>query len=155
MWAVSNSLQLLNLFRSIIFGIIFCLCYDVLRALRKVYSYRTFTVFLQDIIVSSVLACATFIFLLATTNGQLRMFVVVGMALGFLISRLTVSRIFLPLLTTSCSRLSVFFSSIFGRIYHSFDILEKNIIKNSKKSIKTLKKLLKKVAGLLYTKWRR
>jgi len=155
MWEVSNSLQLLNLLRSVVFGIIFCLFYDVLRSLRKVFNFSDFAVFFQDIAVSVILAITTFVFLLSITNGMLRMFVIVGMALGFLVSRLTISRLFFRVLTTLFSRLSVFFSGLFSKFYDGFEVFRKNIIKIFKKSGKTIKKLLKKVRGLWYTKWHR
>lgn len=154
MWEINNSLQLLSFARAIGLGVVFCLAYDVLRALRKANNFETVTIFFQDAIFSVLAAFTVFAFLLSVTNGELRSFVLVGAALGFAVSRFTVSVVFLKVLTFTFSKILWLFSLCSASLYSCFDFFEKNIKKICEKCRKTLKKLLKILKGLLYTKGR-
>ncbi len=152
MWEISNSLQLLSFAYSVCLGVVFCLMYDVLRAFRRVASSKDFAVFVQDIGFSVIAAFLTFTFLLSVTDGEIRLFALFGIALGFVVARLTVSIIFFRVLKFVFSRLFLLYSLVFCNIYKGFDFLEQKGYEIFKKSGKNLKKLLKRVYGLLYTK---
>lgn len=155
MWEINSSLQLLNFLRAVALGVIFCVIYDFLKALRATVRYGAVAVFVQDVFFSLLTALATFVFMLATTNGELRGFVFFGLAIGFAVCRLSISRLFQKVLRSLFLGISRSLQVISVNIYNSFDLIERNVILFCKKTFKTLKKLLKIGKGLLYTKRRR
>ena len=140
---------------SVVFGIILCLVYDVFRALRKTVSHTITLTFFEDLLFSFLAAVTTFLFLLSTTNGEIRGYVLLGAVFGFILSRLTISRIFCFLLKLVFSRLNLIFCYVNKIFYSGFDVMEKKILEICKKSGKTVKKLLKIPRDLLYTKGNR
>lgn len=98
MWEIHNTDQLLTFLYSIIFGVMLCLFYDIFRALRKTVIYSAIAIALQDIFFWIVVALSSFLFLLSRTNGEIRLYVIIGQAIGFMLSRISVSVVFLRLL---------------------------------------------------------
>lgn len=147
MWEISNSLQLSGFLRSIALGMLLCALYDVFSALRKSGFNSVATVLVHDIIYFFLSAPIIFLFLLATTNGQIRLYALIGTAIGFIgfklsLSKLLVfllSRLFL-LLKFVFSNLSRGISAFFGLIQKYTGIILKNIKKFSKKALFSSKK---------------
>ena len=152
MWEINSALQILFFGYSICLGIIYCLFYDVLRAMRNAIKISAFSVFFQYILYFVVIAFVTFIFLMATTNGEIRGYIIFGILIGFLVCFCTVSKFFIKLLNLVFKGVFTVFrkiNSVYNTIFlktERFFIKIFNLIKN------TCKKLLKKVKGLLYTK---
>lgn len=155
MWEISNSLQLLSFARTLLLGVIICLIYDILRAYRKVYNFSHTEIFFQDVIFSIVTAFVVFLFLLGVTNGEMRGYVFFGLAIGFVISRLSLSRIWFFVLRLILSMIKSIFSLMSSFIYRTFDKIEACVSTFFKKSRKTIKKLLKTQGEMLYTKGKR
>ena len=124
MWEISNSSQLNSLLYSIAFGAIICIFYDILRATRFVFKFKNITIFLQDLFFFIFLAISIFSFLLVTTNGQLRGYIILGVVIGFSVCRLTISIAIVLVLK--------FF---FIKILRFFDIIKIIFIKISKKPL--------------------
>ncbi len=143
---------MINFARSVVLGILFCLIYDIFRAFRKVIKYSPVSIFFQDLVYSLAIAFVTFTFLLSVTNGELRGFVFVGIGIGFIISRVSLSIVIVRFFKLVISIIYGLFSKVSKRFYTTFDRLIENICEFSKKSGKDLKKLLKNVCKLLYTK---
>jgi len=91
MWEIDIALQFYYWLLSAVLGGLYCIFYDFFRAIRLAVKFSDIAVFLQDIIYFFVISFVTFCFLLATTNGQVRIYVLIGIALGFVIVRYTVS----------------------------------------------------------------
>ncbi len=151
MWEINSLEQILAFLYSLCLGVIFCIFYDVFRAIRATIKLNDFSVFIQDIIYFVIIGFVSFIFLLSTTNGEIRGYIIFGIAVGFLFCYYTFSKIFVKLLkiafkgfVTVFGKINAFSNGIFLKIEHFF---EKNLIliKN------TCKKVLKMVKGLLYT----
>ncbi len=155
MWEINNGLQLLTFARSLGLGVIICLCYDVLRALRKVCSFSTVGIFLQDIIFSLLTGFIVFLFLLSVTNGEMRGYVLMGLGMGFVAGRLSISIVWFGILKWISGRMKYVFRWVSGHIYSGFDKSTVNIGIFLKKTGKTIKKVLKTQAVLLYTKGNR
>ena len=150
MWEISNSLQIIGFLRAVILGGGFCVFYDFLRALRRSGFNSDFAVFIQDILYFIILLPITFCFLLALTNGELRAYFFVGIAVGFLVIRISVSKLVLKIFVLIFSVLKKIYSvckkminkifsyiSVFtGKIYLFFKEI-------SVKTINCFKKLLK------------
>lgn len=148
MWNISGETQALSFLCSFLLGAGLCLFYDIFRCSRKVRSFSAVSVFFCDLIFSVVSAFCTFILLLIFTGGEIRLFILFGEASGFLICRLTLSKIVSKPL---CFCMRAFFKLI--RICAGFterfcsssaDICEKalNFIKNVFKNAKNRKKTL-------------
>ena len=152
MWEISNSLQVLSFARALLLGVTICLGYDVLRAYRKVYDFSGLGIFFQDVIFSVLAAFVVFICLLGVTNGEMRGYVFLGMSIGFMLSRLTLSRIWFLCLRFVLSKVKSIFSWISRCIYKGFDKIVGNVAIFFKKSFKMVKKLLKTQGKMLYTK---
>ena len=151
MWEIDILSQLLGFLYSVVLGIIFCLVYDVLRALRAEIKFGTAAVFVTDILYSVFCAVTCFCFLLAVTGGEIRAFVFAGVAVGFTASRLTVSRVFFFVLRRAVravlflfDRISLVLGKFFTLIAAKFDFLLKKAKKICVFSKNTLKKHLKK-----------
>lgn len=93
MWEINNYHQWSTFFYSILLGGGLCLIYDLFRLDRMVCRRSTVTVFFEDIAFWLIAAFSTFCFLLIGTNGQIRAFVLFGIAIGFIIIRLTLTRL--------------------------------------------------------------
>ncbi|MBQ6847548.1 MAG: spore cortex biosynthesis protein YabQ [Clostridia bacterium] len=132
-------------------GAIFCLFYDVLRAIRKCFKNSAMIIFFEDVIFSLIVAFSTFLFLLSVTNGEVRGFILLGMGIGVVLSRVTVSVIWLKLLRLILNSGKAAFLWVSRGFYSGFDFLVGNTEKILQKCGKTLKKVLKKLGGLLYT----
>ena len=98
MWEISSALQLQTSVCSFFLGSLLCVFYDVIKAFRLSSGSKTTAVFAADIIFSFVAAIITFLFLLSTTNGEIRGYVLFLEALGFLIFRFTLSKFLLKIL---------------------------------------------------------
>lgn len=151
MWEIDNLSQLTGFFRSVLLGCIYCIIYDFFRAGRKVYKSRTLSVFIQDLCFSLMCAFSCFCFLLAVTNGELRAYILFGIFLGFCICRLTFSR----LLFYIFKKIWGFLKRIFSRIGIVLNVFFRKTEIFLRNRANTLKKLLKKARGLLYTKHKR
>ena len=92
MWEIDNLSQLIAFLLSVAVGCVFCLIYDIFRAVRKSFKQSGVAVFFEDILYSFICAVLSFCFLLSTTGGELRVFVFVGMGIGFSVCRFTLSR---------------------------------------------------------------
>ncbi len=152
MWEINNSLQLLSFARSVGLGCILSLIYDCFRIFRKLFGSSAVSVFLQDVFYAAFSAFLTFLFLLSVTNGEVRAFVLFGLAIGFVAARLTVSKLIYRFFVFSGSRIMRRISAVFSYIYGKFDLIEQNTVKFFENIRKTLKKLLKTQVDLLYTK---
>lgn len=98
MWEINNASQLIAFLTSLAVGCVFCLIYDIFRAIRKSFNRTRYAVFFEDILYSLICGVIGFLFLLAAAGGEIRAFALVGMGVGFFICRFTLSRLFLPIL---------------------------------------------------------
>lgn len=144
MWEISNALQLISFFRAIGLGVILCLLYDVFRVIRTVYNNSDLMIFIEDIIYFVIISPVVFLFLLATTNGEIRIYILVAVLIGFTVSRFTVSMLFfrvnvliLKAFTTAFSFLNTKISAVLIYLYEKINFLVL-------KAVNTCKKLLKK-----------
>lgn len=155
MWEINNSLQILSFLRSILLGVLLCVLYDFIKSARLTVDFSDIAIFLQDIIYSCISAFVTFVFLLSVTNGEMRGYVILGVLAGFIIWRITLSRFLCKFLKFIFSGVKRLFDVISNWFYTEFDLITEKIVKNCKKTLKTVKKLLKNLECLVYTKTNR
>ena len=151
MWEIHIKDQLLNFFYAIILGGFVCGYYDILYFLRTTFKFNKILVFLTDILFWCSLAVITFTFLLVVSNGELRLYILVGILTGFLILRKIFSSLFRKVLKRNAIVISKIFKTLSKWFYKIFDKTEtfvnnilKKCVKKVKKAPKIIKKLLKK-----------
>ncbi len=151
MWEIDNLSQLLGFLYSAALGGVYCLIYDILRALRAEIKFGTASVFVSDILYSLFCAVTCFCFLLSVTGGEPRAFVFVGATVGFAVTRLTVSRVWFFILSKAIwalrfifARISALFARFFAVIDTGTGYLGKKVQKICVLCSNTLKKYLKK-----------
>ena len=159
MWEINIGGQALTFLYAVILGFMLCVFYDIIRALRKSGLNGNVSVFITDMLFWLVNTFITFMFLMATTNGQVRAFVLIAELSGFIICRLTLSRLLFPvfkflvcsfwMLLSKISYYSAIGCSKIEQLLHSAKVL---FCKNFKIALKEVKKLLKSVWQMLYTK---
>ena len=145
MWEIDISHQLLFFGRSVILGVLYCLFYDVFRALRRAKKFSDITVAVQDIIYFIIISPVTFLYLLAATNGELRFYIFLGIFFGFLLSFYSVSRVWFTVLRICFSVILKGFEIIFFFINDEFSKSSRFVGKYFKKTLNFFKKTLKKV----------
>ena len=154
MWEINVADQTLTFVYSICLGGLLCAFYDVFRATRKTGCVSFLLVFLSDIFFWVVSAFVTFVFLISRTNGEIRGYVIISETIGFLIFRISISRVWFPGLVV-CFKAIYKFKSIliyaFNSFYVEFEKLILKICNIVSKFLKTVKKLLKNAVELLYT----
>lgn len=151
MWEISNLRQTAAFLYSILLGGMLCVAYDALRGIRTVFSSDFWAVLFEDLIYFTACAVAVFCFLLATTNGEIRFFVLVGIVLGFAALRITASNFILKAFLFIFGILKTFFTALNNLIY-AFLIRICRLLtqicsvlcKKLKKAVKLCKKVLKK-----------
>lgn len=94
MWEINSSEQYLCFVYSICMGAILGLLYDFLKIDRIVFKRKNLSIFLQDVLFWIISAFMFFSFSVVFSNGQIRGYLLFGCLLGFLIFKLTISRIF-------------------------------------------------------------
>ena len=146
MWEINNTVQAVDFLRAIIFGIIICAVYGIFAALRKNGFNSTLAVFLQDIIFLLLVSPFIFLFLLATTNGESRLYVVVGIIFGFFVFKTIFFNIYVYLISKFLSFIAAIIrqNKKIGIICIGFFNKTAKKLKKFKKAANSLKKGLKK-----------
>lgn len=145
MWEINNASQLIASLTSLAVGCVFCLIYDIFRAIRKSFNRTRYAVFFEDILYSLICGVIGFLFLLAAAGGEIRAFALVGMGVGFFICRFTLSRLFLPILLFIIR----VFKSIFGKFSRLSAAACAKICSVSDKCGSKISKFLKFIANTL------
>lgn len=157
----------LTLLLAVLLGTALCLIYDILRALRENKRHTTAAMFIEDIIFCVVAAFCVFILQLVRSFGEMRWFIFFGLAVGFIVCRMTASRIFVKLfgfiivfvtaairfisdkiitpLQSACKKLCTFLRKIFKKLLQSLYSLRYNVIYDKmKRNRKRAKKKCRK-----------
>lgn len=146
MWEIDNSFQLISFAVSFVFGILYCLIYDFLRALRKTLSISDFTIFIQDILYFILISIITFMLLIALSNGEIRGYVIIGLLAGFTLCFLTFSKINLKILTFIFKNFLLVSNkivSLFNLLIDKIIVIFKQTAQKNEKIFDNMKKLLK------------
>lgn len=154
MWEINAYNQTISFVLSLCLGAVFCVLYDMIRAIRRVCLNSFLAVLFTDILIWLFYAFATFIFLMARTNGEIRGFILMGELLGFILCRISLSRLFCPILCfifTKAAAIKQRISAFIGRFYIKFETFGLKLWQGLSKIFKSLKKLLKNTVKLLYT----
>ena len=143
---INTTEQVMTFVLSIGLGFLFCLLYDILRVFHKLWLKGFFEVLVSDILFWFVLSVVTFCFLIIRCQGSVRVYVIFGQTLGFVVARITVSKLFMRLLTAIFTIISKCFNRFFGMMGEFLSKCEIFL----KKLLNKAKKLLQDKAILLY-----
>lgn len=147
MWEIDLKQQLISLLCAVLLGIVLSMYSDIFRIIRKVKKHSKVSVFIEDLLFFMVSAFVTFMLLMARCNGEVRGYMILGEVLGFLLFRLTVSRITLPFFYKIISFVAGLFSKISGVLERFGAFTEEKTYKlwqNLRKIIKKVKFIRKK-----------
>ena len=151
MWEIENNQQVFSFVISVIFGVGYCLFYDVFRSCRRVFKSNTAAVFFGDIIFFVIIAFVTYLLLLALCSGELRGYMFFGILLGSVVCNLTLSRLTLKLFPFIIGNfLKVFlllkniFTALNSKILRLISKVTAFFVNFFKKSTKYLKNVLKR-----------
>lgn len=144
MWEIDNNFQLISFLISCGVGVVYCLIYDILRAIRKSTDVTDGTVFLQDIVYFIIISITTFMLLTALSNGEIRSYVIIGLILGFLLCFCTFSRINLKILAFLFKNIYFLSNKVVSLINNLLDAICRFFNKTFKKTLNLLN-IIKKI----------
>lgn len=165
--------QLLSLSLFIITGIVIGILFDIFRVLRKCFKTADFITYLQDIVFWFLAGMITLFSIFKFNQGEIRIYVFLGIFIGILLYAITLSKIVVKFLATILQTIKKLILIPLQFIYNTFQkIIIKPILNfinnNIKIAIKTSKinntnkktnkingtnKLSKKVKKIKQTKW--
>ncbi len=131
---------------SIPLGLAVGLVYSVFKFLRIKANRSAVETVILDLLFWAVAAFMTFCFLVIRCRGQVRLYVLVGVFLGFMLVRRLLSNLIVKSLTAASNLLGSLFSAVFGVFGRIFRFAEKYF----KKIYKICKKGLQQGVKLLY-----
>lgn len=135
---IDSVLDFNSIFISIITGVVISIIYSIFKSIRKVLRCSIISIVIQDLIFSIIASLLTFLILLVRVKGEIRWFVLFFELIGFIISKITVSKKIETVLIKTIKCLIKYLFKPLISIY-SFIILKLNIIFDNLIS-KTLKK---------------
>ena len=140
MWEINSNFQVLSFIVSIILGGGFSLLFDIFKAFRISFKMSGVAVFVTDIIYFLLISLLTFCYFLATTDGEIRLFIILGCFLGFIVFRFLISRYLTSALSYIIKKIIKLFSLLNYYINLLFDKISQFFIAFLNKAIKFLKK---------------
>ncbi len=144
MWEIDFASQIFSFLKSIILGGVYGLIYDLFRIpVRKREASAVF-VFAVDLLFFAFIAVINFCFLLTVTNGEVRGYLLLGTALGFLLYKKILSPVFAVAAALAFRPFKALYSLLKKGMGAVFSPLMTFFSKNIKKITKIIKKLLKK-----------
>lgn len=159
MWEFSNNRQLFAFLVSLALGLAFAIAYSVLRGIRLAVRHSALAINIEDIIFCEIISFITFLFALALTSGEIRLFMLLGILIGFLVFHFTLSALFAKILSVVIRsigfillKIKGFISGVLGFFGKTVRKIVLIISKLLQKSIKYIKKHLKAVGNMVYTR---
>ncbi len=154
MWEINNYDQVITFLLSCGLGAFYCFVYDIIRSVRKVCLNSFLVITITDILLWIVYAFMTFLFMIARTKGEVRGYVFFGELFGFILFRISISKLIVPILSFVFVKMADINSAICkfaDDFYGKFESVILKMVAYVFKILKSAKKLLKNALGLLYT----
>lgn len=154
MWEINNYDQVITFLLSCGLGAICCFVYDIIRSVRKVCLNSILAITITDILLWIIYAFITFLFMIARTKGEVRGYVLFGELFGFVLFRISISKLIVPILSfvfIKIADINLVIRKIINDFYEKIESVILKMITYIFKMLKSVKKLLKNTLGLLYT----
>ena len=150
--------QTLLFLESILLGMVLALIFDVFRILRIGAELPSAVILVQDIVFFIICAVVTYFFMLKTTYGQVRGFILIGEVIGFTVYYFTIGRLVISaskvIIAVIKRILTVLFSIFLYPFVWIFKAVSKKLGVNLSKSAKKLANFKKNVIFILKTRRR-
>ena len=139
------------------FGFVLGILYDVFRTVRMIISGSAGFVLFMDLLYSAVSTFLTFCFVLAVDSGRIRVYVTVGIILGWLVYYFSFGAIAMRVSKVVVTAVRKVFAAVFKPIKKVSDkflrksgFFIKKCKKNIRKTDKNQKFILQKYKGIVY-----
>lgn len=142
---------------AMLLGAFLSLFFDGFRIMNAVLKVNLKRIFFEDVIYFVLSAIITFTYILVMNSGEIRVYIVLGEAIGWLIYRVTVGKFVYKLILTVVKFLSKWLSKLkrffiskipkdkMRKLTNKFKTMKSKFIKNSKSPKKFLQKMRKKI----------
>lgn len=77
------TVQIANFLRSLLFGFIAFVVFDIFRLIRSIFKCNAIIVFIQDFLYFIMLVVSTLVFVFAINSGELQLYIFGGILLGW------------------------------------------------------------------------
>lgn len=135
-------------------GGMLCLLYDLLRLIRYARRPSALAAFVQDVAWWIAATVVTGLILLVRCKGEVRFFALLGIGIGFVCCRFTLSVLLMKfgkIIIDAIKRLlRVIFNRILAPVLNGLSSFLSKLLKNSKKFVKSVKNLLKHSLLVVY-----
>lgn len=142
-YILSLSTQTRSFLLSLGFGLIIGILYDVLRVVRILLSFSKIATYVTDFLFSVLSAVMTFLFCLSVTNGEVRLYIILGEFIGFSVFYLSFGTVAVKFSEKTVKKIfnvfSKFFRFIFSPFIKIFTVVSIKCTKLRKKVQKTVK----------------
>lgn len=126
-------------------GIFIGLVFDFFRILRQGFKTSNFMTYIEDIIFWIISGLSIIYSMVSFSNGALRFFMVIGLAIGFITYILTISKYIRKFSVSIIKFLKKIVKLILGIIIYPLKIVYKIIVVPSKNIVKSINKNIKKI----------
>lgn len=142
-YILSLSTQTRSFLLSLGFGLIIGILYDVLRVVRILLSFSKIATYVTDFLFSVLSAVMTFLFCLSVTNGEVRLYIILGEFIGFSVFYLSFGTVAVKFSEKTVKKIfnvfRKFFRFIFSPFIKIFTVVSIKCTKLRKKVQKTVK----------------
>ena len=145
-WEINSTEQLVTTLLSLAVGVFLSFIYDIFKSFRLCSKKGKAAIFFEDIVFGLIATLVCFCLLMLRTKGQVRLYVLLFLGLGFVLWRLTLSKFFIKILLAVLR----FLKSVLHSLKVVFSKFAKKVAAKAKKFHKSAKKGLKGVKRLLY-----
>lgn len=144
-YILSLSTQVVSFLYSLGFGLIIGILYDLLRVIRIVLSFSKTATYVTDFLFSVTASIMTFLFCLSVTNGEVRLYIILGEFIGFAVFYFSFGSVAVKFSEKSVRKIAKAFKKVFGFIFTPFIKIFVVIHMKFSKNLKKLKKKAKKL----------
>lgn len=131
------------LLQAVILGMFITFVYDGFRILRRVIVHNNFFISIEDFIFWLVCGAITFSLLYYENNGTLRWFAILGSAVGMVLYKLTLSRIFVKSTVFILNKMITVIGRIVCLVIKPFGYAGRSVGKGCKSVKQKIKKFLR------------
>lgn len=150
--------QLIYFCQSIFLGVISSFIFDFFKILRLSIKHNNIFIFIEDIIFFIILSLLTYNFMINISFGQIRIFILIGELIGFILYKFSISDFIVKSITYIISIISALFKLIFNFLLfptYKFTIkfiklLSKPFLTFFTKYFKIIEKPLKNKISIVY-----
>ncbi len=144
MWEINLADQIISALQSLPLGVALAILFFTLESFNVAFKATRVRVFVSDIVFFILAALITFCFLLISSNGEIRGYILVGEGIGFLLFKAFFSKYYIKLLVALITLIKGIFEGLVSAIDGFFEKIAEWLLKSFEKVKNNKKKGLKK-----------